>query len=145
MCFEPQPLVSRSLSDHLFVLIWLFLIWITVAVWLLKHLLYLTCTLVTKDFPDSSVGKEFTCNLETGFDPWVGKIPWRRKKLPLQYSGLENSMDFIVHGGPKEWNPTERLSLHLVTSVYLFFALCQCLMNALKIMEQSQIISSWIS
>ena len=73
-------------------------------------------------FPDSSVGKESTCNAgdpdsipglgrssgegigyplqyswaslagqlvknpsamwETGFDPWLGKIPWRRGKLP---------------------------------------------------------------
>jgi len=33
-----------------------------------------------------------------GFDPWVGKIPWRRNSYPLQYSGLENSMDCIVHG-----------------------------------------------
>ena len=29
-----------------------------------------------------------------GFDLWVGKIPWRRKGYPLQYSGLENSMDY---------------------------------------------------
>ena len=28
-----------------------------------------------------------------GFDPWVRKIPWRRKWQPLQYSCLENSMD----------------------------------------------------
>ena len=73
-------------------------------------------------FPNSSVGKESTCNAgdpgsiygsgrstgegidyplqyswvslvaqlvknlpamwETGFDPWVGKIPWRRERLP---------------------------------------------------------------
>ena len=37
-----------------------------------------------------------------GFDPWVGKIVWRRNQPtggnPLQYSGLENSMDYIVHG-----------------------------------------------
>ena len=26
-----------------------------------------------------------------GFNPWVGKIPWRKKGL--QYCGLENSMD----------------------------------------------------
>ena len=24
------------------------------------------------------------------FDPWVGKIPWRRTRDPLQYSCLEN-------------------------------------------------------
>ena len=28
-----------------------------------------------------------------GFDPWVGKIPWSRKRLQLQYSCLENPMD----------------------------------------------------
>ena len=34
-----------------------------------------------------------------GFNPWDGKIPWRREKgYPLQYSGLENSIDCIIHG-----------------------------------------------
>ena len=28
-----------------------------------------------------------------GFNPQVGKIPWRRKWQPTQYSCLENSMD----------------------------------------------------
>ena len=28
----------------------------------------------------------------------VGKIPWRRKGYPLQYSDLENPMNCIVHG-----------------------------------------------
>ena len=49
-------------------------------------------------FPDSSVGKESACSAE---DP--GSIPRSRrsgegKGYPLQYSGLENSMDYIVHG-----------------------------------------------
>ena len=30
---------------------------------------------------------------DTGSIPWVGKIPWRRKREPSQYSCLENSMD----------------------------------------------------
>ena len=43
---------------------------------------------------------------ETGFDPQIGKIPWRRECHPLQYSGLENPMDrgawqARVHGVPK--------------------------------------------
>ena len=37
----------------------------------------------------------------TGFDPWVGKISGEGKGYPLQYSGLENSMDCIVHGVAK--------------------------------------------
>ena len=32
-------------------------------------------------------------NLPAVQDPWVGKVPWRRKWQPLQYSCLENSMD----------------------------------------------------
>lgn len=36
------------------------------------------------------------------FDPSVGKMPWRREGLHLlQYSGLENPMDCILHGSPK--------------------------------------------
>ena len=36
-----------------------------------------------KGFPDSSVGKETACNAgDPGSIPWVGKIPWRRNRLP---------------------------------------------------------------
>ena len=34
---------------------------------------------------------------ETWFNPWVGKILWRRERLPTPYSGLENAMGCIVH------------------------------------------------
>ena len=33
---------------------------------------------------------------ETVFDPWVGKIPWRRERLPIPVLWPENSMDYIV-------------------------------------------------
>ena len=29
-------------------------------------------------------------DIRDGFDPWVGKIPWRRKWHPLWYLYLEN-------------------------------------------------------
>ena len=38
-------------------------------------------------------------------------MPRRREGYPLQYSGLENSMDCIVHLGRKELDTTKRLSL----------------------------------
>ena len=38
-----------------------------------------------------------------GFDPWVGRSPWEANGYPLQYSGLENSMNCIVHGFAKSW------------------------------------------
>ena len=103
-------------------------------------------------FPDSSVGKESTCNAgNPGSIPWVGKISWKKDRLPtpvflgfpggpagkesacntgelasipglgrspgegkgypLQCFGLKNSMDCIVHGGRKELDMTEQLSL----------------------------------
>ena len=34
-------------------------------------------------FPGGSDGKESACNAgRPRFDPWVGKIPWRREWLP---------------------------------------------------------------
>ena len=33
-------------------------------------------------FPDGSDGEESACNVGDHFDPWVGKIPWRRKWQP---------------------------------------------------------------
>ena len=45
------------------------------------------------------MGKESTCNVgDVGSIPRLGRSPGERKSYPLQYSGLENSMDCIVHG-----------------------------------------------
>ena len=89
-----------------------------------------------------SQGNHLQCG-RPGFNPWVGKVPWRRDRLPtpvflglscgsadkestcsagdlglvpglrrcpgerkgypLLYSGLENSMDYIVHGVTRGW------------------------------------------
>ena len=50
-------------------------------------------------FPDSSVGKESGCNVGgLGWIPGLGRPPEEGKGYLLQYSGLENSMDCIVHG-----------------------------------------------
>ena len=49
-------------------------------------------------FPDSSVGKESACNArDLSLIPGLGRSPGERNSYPLQYSGLENSMDCIVH------------------------------------------------
>ena len=50
-------------------------------------------------FPCGSAGKESTCNVgDLGSIPGLGRSPGEGKGYPLQYSGLENSMDYIVHG-----------------------------------------------
>ena len=54
-------------------------------------------------------GKELPANagkLRESFDPWVGKIPWKRNGNPLQYSCLGNPMDrgawqATIHGVTK--------------------------------------------
>ena len=46
------------------------------------------------------------------FDPWVGKIPWGRERLPTQYYGLGNSMDCIVHGVSKSQTRLSNLHFH---------------------------------
>ena len=53
-------------------------------------------------FPDSSVGKESTCNAgDPCWIPGLGRYPGEGKGYPLQYSGLENSMDYTAHGVAK--------------------------------------------
>ena len=65
-----------------------------------------------KGFPDSSVGKESTCNVgDPSSIPELGRSAGEGKGYPLQYSGLENSMD--SPWGRKESDTTERLSLSL--------------------------------
>ena len=45
-------------------------------------------------FPDSSVGKEFACNAgDPGSIPGLGRSLREGKGYPLQYSGLENSIE----------------------------------------------------
>ena len=49
-------------------------------------------------FSSGSAGKETACNAG---DLGVGKSPGEGNGYPLQYSGLENSVDCIVHGVAK--------------------------------------------
>ena len=50
--------------------------------------------------PCGSTGKESACSArDLGSIPGLGQIPWRRERL--QYSGLENSTDSVVHGFSK--------------------------------------------
>ena len=62
-------------------------------------------------FPSSSVGKESACNAgDPSSIPGLGRSPGEGIGYPLQYSGLENSMDSLW--GCKELDTTERLPLH---------------------------------
>ena len=55
-----------------------------------------------RGFPCSSDGKESACNVgDLGSIPGSGRSPGEGKGYPLQYSGLVNFMDCIVHGVAK--------------------------------------------
>ena len=59
---------------------------------------------MNSEFPGGSAGKESACNAgDLGSVPGLGRSPGEGNGSPLQYSGLENSMDCIVHGIAKSW------------------------------------------
>ena len=53
-------------------------------------------------FPGSSPGKESACSVGVlGLIPGLGRSPEEGNGYPLQYFGLENSTDSIIHGVTK--------------------------------------------
>ena len=61
-----------------------------------------------RGFPCDSAGEESTCNAgDLGSLPGSGRSPGEGKGYPLQYSALQNSMDYTVHGAA-ESDVTER-------------------------------------
>jgi len=61
-------------------------------------------TFVLLGFPRGSAGKKSTCKAgDLGLIPGLGRSPGEGKGYPVQYSGLENSIDCIVHGVAKSW------------------------------------------
>ena len=68
------------------------------------------CTPVFLGFPCGSAGKQSACNVgDLGLISGLGRSPGEGKGYPLQYSGLENSMNSIVHGTLKSWTQLSNL------------------------------------
>ena len=71
-------------------------------------------------FPHRSAGKESTCNAgDPGSIPGWGRSPGEGIGYPLQYSGLQNSMDCIVHGVVKSQTQLNDFRFH-----FHFYVLC---------------------
>ena len=86
--FFPLLCVSFSLS--------LLILSLTLSLCHFNHIIYMY---MFASFPDSSVGKESTCNVgDLGSIPGLGRYPGEGKGYPLQYSSLENSIDYTIHG-----------------------------------------------
>ena len=81
---------------------------------------FFVITFLWDGFPSCSAGKESACNAGD-----LGLIPdWEEegKGSPLQYSGLENSMDYIVHRVAKSW--TWLSDFHLLTPEVFHWRVC---------------------
>ena len=71
---------------------------------------------------------------DMGSIPGLGRSPGEWKGYPLQYSGLENSMDCIVHGVAKSW--TRLSNLHFA---FMLLEICPCTLSCHKIHNQGEI------
>ena len=65
----------------------------------------------------ASLVAQLVKNLPAMWETWVRSLGWEDSPgegngHPLQYSGLENSMDFIVHGGRKELDQLSNFCFH---------------------------------
>ena len=70
-------------------------------------------------FPCVSAGKESACNVrDLGSIPGLGRFPGEGKGHPLQYSGLENSKDYIVHGVAKSQTQLSDFHFHFILKIY---------------------------
>ena len=70
--------------------------------------------------PCGSAGKESTGNAEDlASIPGLGRSPGEGKDYPLQYSGLENSMDCIAHGVTKSWTWLSDFHFQAFSKLYL--------------------------
>ena len=66
------------------------------------HVSYVSCIGKQEGFPGGSAGKESAFNTgDPASIPGLGRSPGEGKVYPLHYSGLENSMDYRVHGVTK--------------------------------------------
>ena len=84
-------------------------------------------------FPFGLAGKQSACNAgDLSSIPGLGRSPGEGKGYPLQYSGLENSMDYIVHGVAKSQTWLSDFDCHFTFTIP--GALCWALGSVLTCM-----------
>ena len=71
-------------------------------------------------FPGGSAGKESACSVgDLGSIPGLGRSPRKGNGCPLQYSGLENSIDCIVLVVTKSQIQLSNFHFHLMLKLML--------------------------
>ena len=78
-----------------------------------------------KGFSGSSAGKESACNAgDPSSVPGSGRSPGEGNSYPFQYSGMENSMDCIVHGVAKSQTQLSDFHFHFAFKNLTFAHYC---------------------
>ena len=76
-------------------------------------------------FPSGASGKEPTCQCRrhkrSGFDPWVGKIPWRKawQPTPVFLPGESEEAGRLQSRVTKSWTRLKGLSMHAYIYILL--------------------------
>ena len=99
--------------------------------------------------PCGSAGKETVCSAgDLSLIPGLGRSPGEGKGYPLQYSGLENSMECIVHGvaNSQTWLSDFhfyfQMSLRLSSFLLILFSLFCSLAVISTILSSNSLIHS---
>ena len=111
------------------------------------------CLHINRGLPRCAIGKEPTCQCRRpkrhGCDPWVGKIPWRRERLPTPVLWPGEFHGLYSPWGCKESDMTERLLLHffkmIMKYIAYFFKIFNWSMIALQCSVRFCCTEKWIT
>ena len=95
-------------------------------------------------FPCGSASKESACSVgDLGSIPGLGRSPGEGNSYPLQYSGLENSMDYTVHGVAKSQIQLSDFHLYPYAAAAKLLQLCPTLRAHRR--QPTRLLHSWDS
>ena len=73
------------------------------------------CTGLPRGLSSKESASQCRRHMRQGFNPGLERSPGGGKGSPLQYTGLENSMDSTVHGVAKSWTQLSGFHFHFLT------------------------------
>ena len=103
-----------------------------------SSLLILSISSIFWGFPGGSDGKESACNIgDLGSIPGLERSPGERNSYPLQYSGLENSMDRAAWHALVHASQRVRHNFHFTSVFLLTFSLLEWAVFKIKLLPKS--------